>query len=69
MYQFIHSSPARLRLPPLKVCTYVWWFARPAGLRQPLSARCMRTLLRFRMGNHSFLPVLGWRTGFPQAQR
>ena len=31
------------------ICTYVWWFARPAGSRQPgplviqpLSARCMR---------------------------
>ena len=58
------------------LCTYVRWFARPAGLRQPgplvmqpLSARCMRTLLRFRMGSHSLPIVLGRRTGVPRAQR
>ena len=50
------------------LCTYVRWFARPAGLRQPgplvmqpLTARCMRTLLRFRMGSHSLPIVLGRR--------
>ena len=58
------------------LCTYVRWFARPAGLRQPsplmmqpLSARCMRTLLRFRMGSQSLPIVLGRRTGVPRAQR
>ena len=49
-------------------CTYERWFARPQGLRrpgpllqQPLSARCMRTFLRFRMGAHSLPNVLGRR--------
>ena len=48
------------------LCTYVRCFARPAGLRlpgplvvQPLSAPCMRILLRFRMGSHSLPIVLG----------
>ena len=36
---------------------------------QPLSARCMRTLLLFRMGSHSLPVVLGRRTGVPRAQR
>lgn len=35
---------------------------------QRLSARCMRTLLHFRMRAHSFLNVLGWRNGVPRAQ-
>ena len=58
------------------LCTYVRWFDRPAGLWQPgplvmqaLSARCMRTLLRFRMGSHSLPIVLGRRTGVPRVQR
>ena len=41
----------------------------PALLMQPLSARCMRTLLRFRMGTHSLPNVLGRRTGTPRDQR
>ena len=36
---------------------------------QPLSARCMRTLLRFRMGTHSLPNVLGRRTGTRRDQR
>ena len=58
------------------LCTYVRWFARPAGLRQPgallmqpLSARCMRQFLRFRMGSHSLPIVLGRRNGTPRDQR
>ena len=58
------------------LCTYVRWFARPEGLRQPgplvmlpVSARCMHTLLRFRMGAHSLPVVLGRRSGVPRAQR
>ena len=31
--------------------------------------RCMRTLLRLRMGSHSLPIVLGRRTGVPRAQR
>ena len=52
------------------------WFARPQHLRwpgtllmQPLSARCMRVLLRLRMGAHSPPVVLGRRTGAPRPQR
>ena len=54
------------------LCTYLRWFARPEGLRQPgplvmlpLSARCMHTLLRFRMGAHLLPVVLGRRSGEP----
>ena len=36
---------------------------------QPLSARCMRMLLRFRMGAHSLPIVLGRRLGVPRDQR
>ena len=36
---------------------------------QPLSARCMRTLLHFRMGSHPLPVVLGRRTRVPGAQR
>ena len=36
---------------------------------QPLSARRMRILLRFRMGAHNLPVVLGRRTGIPRAQR
>ena len=36
---------------------------------QPLSARCMRILLRFRLGAHSLLVVVSCRTGTPRAQR
>ena len=65
----IHVSGASL-------CTYYRWFDRPRALRwpghllmQPLSARCMRILLRFRLGAHSLPVVMGRRTGTPRAQR
>ena len=58
------------------LCTYYTWFARPQHLRrpgpllmQPLSAHCMRVLLRFRVGAHSLPVVQGRRTGAPRAQR
>ena len=58
------------------LCTYYRWFARPQHLRrpgsllmQPLSARCMRVLLRFWKGAHSLPVVQGRRTGAPRAQR
>ena len=58
------------------LCTYYRWFDRPRALRrpgpllmQPLSARCMRILLRFRLGAHSLPVVMGRRTGTPRAQR
>ena len=57
-------------------CTYYRWFARPQHQRQshqllmqPLSARCMRTLLRFRLGAHNLPVVLGRRNGTPRDQR
>ena len=43
--------------------------AAGALLMQPLSARCMRILLRFRLGAHSLPVVMGRRTGTPRAQR
>ena len=58
------------------LCTYYRWFARPHALRrpgpllmQPLSARCMRILLQFRLGAHSLPVVMGRRTGTPRVQR
>ncbi len=49
---------------------------RPAGLRQPgpllqqpLTARCMRYLLRFRMGCHGLASDIGRRTGVLRLQR
>ena len=48
------------------LCTYHRWFARPACVRhtsqllqQRLSARCLRTLLKFKMGCHSLANVSG----------
>ena len=41
-----------------RCCTYARWFARPSNVRAcslldiPVSAACMRSLLRFRMGCH-----------------
>ena len=58
------------------LCTYLRWFAKPVGLRPspsllqlPISARCMRILLRFRMGCHSLPIVMGRRSGVPRSQR
>ena len=72
----IQNSPtAAARMSPA-LCTYYRWFARPQHLRrpgpllmQPLSARRMRVLLRFRMGAHSLPVVQGRRTVAPRAQR
>lgn len=57
-------------------CTYLRWFARPPGLtrpgpllRLPLSARCMRAFLRFRMGCHGLPKDIGRRTAVPRMQR
>lgn len=58
------------------LCTYHRWFARPESLQrpgsllqQPLSARCLRTFLRFRMGCHNLPVVLGRWERVPRAQR
>ncbi len=57
-------------------CTYLRWFARPAGLtrpgpllQQPLSARCLRAFLRFRMGCHGLPKDIGRRRAVPRMQR
>lgn len=64
--------------PPQRsqLCTYLRWFARPTGLtrlgpllRQPISARCMRVFLRFRMGCHGLPKDVGRRTATPRMQR
>ena len=58
------------------LCTYERWFARPQGLhrpgpllQQPLSARCLRAFMRFRMGAQSLPNVLGRRHGSARALR
>ena len=58
------------------LCTYYRWFAGPDCLRhpcqllqQPLRARCLRLLLRFRMGCHSLPNVSGRWARVPRAQR
>ena len=58
------------------LCTYRRWFARPDCLRrpgqlfqQPLSARCLRVFLKFRMGCHSLPNVSGRWARVPRAQR
>ena len=57
------------------LCTYSRWFSRPLGLRHPsllqlpISACCMRVLLRFRLGCHSLPIVSGRRSGVPRHQR
>ena len=58
------------------LCTYHRWFARPACVRhpcqllqQPLSARCLRILLKFRMGCHSLPNVSGRWARVPRPQR
>ena len=58
-----------------QLCTYERWFARPERVRtpshllqQPLSASCMRTMLRFRMGCHGLPNDLGRRSGISRRQ-
>ena len=58
------------------LCTYHRWFTKPPRLSRsvpllqlPLSARCLRVLLRFRMGCHSLPIVCGRRSGIPRPQR
>ena len=73
-----HSRPSRGLTSALRRAVYTpyRWSARPQRLLrpgpplvQPLSARCMRALLRFRMSAHSLPFVLGGRPGAPRAQR
>ena len=51
-------SPRTCPSPKSRHCTYLRWFARPSGksartlLDIPVSATCMKGLLRFRMGVH-----------------
>ena len=58
-----------------RLCTYNAWFARPAGVSQiaifrlPASNRCVRALLRFRLGCHNLPRDVGSRNAIPRAQR
>ena len=59
-----------------QLCTYERWFAQPQTLRPmcpllqlPVSAGCLRTLLRFRMGCHGLPNDVGRRRGIPRMQR
>jgi hypothetical protein len=58
------------------LCTYHRWFAKPDCLRhpcqllqQPLSARCLHLLSKFRMGCHSLPNVSGRLARVPRPQR
>ena len=68
-------APARAPSQNATLCTYSRWFSRPLGLRHPsllqlpISACCMRVLLRFRLGCHSLPIVSGRRSGVPRHQR
>ena len=68
--------PRTCPLERSQYCTYLRWFARPAGLtrpgpllQQPLSARCLRAFLRFRMGCHDLPKDIGRRRAVPRMQR
>ncbi len=66
LQSFIHAT----------LCTYHRWFSRPdllsrpgLLLQQPISARCMRVFLKFRMGCHSLPNVSGRWARVARAQR
>ena len=58
-----------------RLCTYKAWFARPQGCTRksvvslPLPARCIRQVLRFRMGCHGLPRDSGSWTQIPRADR
>ncbi len=76
LWQGIDVCPRTCPSAHAQLCTYERWFARPVGMRrpralleQPLTARSMRCLLRFRMGCHGLANDTGRRTGVPRLQR
>ncbi len=75
IWQDLPFSPRTCPSQGASLCTYGAWFARPAHIhpkaifRLPLSAGCVQTLLRFRMGCHNLPWDLGRRQGIPRLHR
>jgi len=76
LWQGLDICPRTCPSQHATLCTYYRWFARPRSARRvrsflqlPLTARCMRCFLRFRMGCHGLPNVLGRRSGTPRAAR
>ena len=73
-WQGLHISPRLCPSQGAALVTYHRWFARPQHchvdlLRQPLSAKAMTALLRFRTGCHSLPSVTGRWAGIARGQR
>ena len=75
VWQNLPFSPRTCPSQGASLCTYAAWFARPAHIhpktifRLPLSAGCVQTLLRFRMGCHNLPWDLGRRQGIGRLHR
>ena len=75
VWQDLPSSPRTCPSQGASLCTYAAWFARPAHIhpktifRLQLSAGCVQTLLRFRMGCHNLPWDLGRRQGIGRLHR
>ena len=75
IWQDLPFSPRTCPSQGASLCTYGAWFARPAHIhpkaifRLPMSAGCVQTLLRFRMGCHNLPWDLGRRQGIPRLHR
>ena len=75
VWKNLPSSPRTCPSQGASLCTYAAWFARPAHIhpktifRLPLSAGCVQTLLRFRMGCHNLPWDLGRRQGIGRLHR
>ncbi len=77
-FQGVHESPRSCPSAGALLCTYVRWFARPpwatrsaapCPARLPVSARVLRTFLRFRAGCHGLPIDDGRRGGIPRPLR
>ena len=75
VWQNLPSSPRTCPSQGASFCTYAAWFARPAHIhpktifRLQLSAGCVQTLLRFRLGCHNLPWDLGRRQGVGRLHR
>lgn len=76
VWRGLHFSPELCPSSRAQRCTYFRWFAKPphhprhlSAVRLPLSARLVRSFLRFRLGCHDLPIVVGRRTGVPRSER
>ena len=75
VWQDLPFSPRTCPSQGASLCTYDAWFARPSHIhpktifRLPLSAGCVQSLLRFRLGCHNLPWDLGRRQGVPRLHR